>query len=83
MMPLTVSAAAATVGKSSSRVATAGGFGVRRTAMRVTMPRVPSLPTITPRRSSPDGSGSRPPSTVTVPSGSTTSSASTWALVTP
>ena len=64
-MPLTVSAAASTVGKSSSRVATAGGSGVSRTAMRVAMPSVPSLPTNTPRRSSPAGSGSRPPSTVT------------------
>ena len=72
MMPLTVSAAASTAGKSSSSVATAGGSGVRRTAMRVAMPRVPSLPTNAPRRSSPGGSGSRPPSTVTSPSGSTT-----------
>ena len=44
---------------------------------------MPSLPTNTPRRSSPSGSGSSPPSVATVPSGRTTSRARMWALVTP
>ena len=35
---------------------TAGALGVRRTAIRVAMPRVPSLPTKAPRRSRPSGS---------------------------
>jgi hypothetical protein len=83
MIPLTVSAADATDVKSSSRVATTGASGVSRTAMRVAMPSVPSLPTNAPRRSRPAGSASSPPSTVTAPSGRTTSSATTWALVTP
>ena len=52
MMPLTVAAAASTVGKSSSSVAhRRAGSGVSRTAMRVAMPSVPSLPTNAPRRS--------------------------------
>ena len=42
------------------------GSGVRRTAIRVAMPSVPSPPTNAPRRSSPAGSGSRPPSSATV-----------------
>ncbi len=37
--------------KSASMVTTAGGTGVRRTAMAVAMPMVPSLPTKAPRRS--------------------------------
>ena len=41
---------------------TTGGSGVSRTAMRVAMPIVPSLPTKQPRRSKPGWSGSRPPS---------------------
>ena len=51
MIPLTVAAAASIDVKSSSSVRTAGGFGVSRTAMRVAMPIVPSLPTKQPRRS--------------------------------
>ena len=58
MIALTVAAPSSTSSKSSSSVRTAGGFGVRRTAMRVAMPSVPSLPTNAPRRSSPAGSGS-------------------------
>ena len=45
MMPLTVAAAASTESKSNSSVATAGGSGVSRTAIRVAMPIVPSEPT--------------------------------------
>ena len=51
--------------------------------MPVAIPMVPSLPTKSPRRSYPSGSGSTPPSTVTVPSGRTTSMATTCAEVTP
>ncbi len=51
MMPLTVAAAASMDVKSRRSVRTAGGSGRRRTAMRVAMPIVPSLPTKQPRRS--------------------------------
>ena len=51
MTALTAAAASRTDGNPSSRVATAGGTGVSRTAMRVAMPSVPSLPTNAPRRS--------------------------------
>ena len=44
-------AASRTDGNPSSSVATAGGSGVSRTAIRVAMPSVPSLPTNAPRRS--------------------------------
>ena len=54
-----------------------------RTAAWVATPMVPSEPTNRPRRSSPGGSGSMPPSTVVSPEGSTTSSAAMWAVVTP
>ena len=49
----------------------------------VTMPRVPSLPTMTPVRSRPGESTFLPPSQTTSPSGSTTSSPNTWLVVTP
>ncbi len=80
---LTVDAPASTDEKSISIVQIAGGSGVSRTHTPVVTPSIPSLPTNTPRRSNPAGSGSSPPRTVTSPSGSTTSNASTWALVTP
>ena len=51
MMPLTVAAAASTESNAHSIVATRGGSGVSRTAMRVAMPIVPSEPTKHPRRS--------------------------------
>ena len=47
------------------------------------MPRVPSEPTMTPRRSSPIGSGLEVPSTTTSPSAVTTSTARTWFTVVP
>ena len=83
MMPLTVAAPSSTVGKSSSIVRTTGGFGVSRTQIAVAIPHIPSLPTNAPRRSYPVGSGSSPPSTATLPSGSTTSTARMWLDVTP
>ena len=83
MMPLTVAPASSIDVKSSSSVRTTGGSGVSRTAMRVAMPMVPSLPTKHPRRSRPGWSGARPPSIATEPSASTTSIASTWVAVTP
>ena len=83
MMPVTVAAAASMEVKSRSRVAIVGGLGVSRTAIRVAIPIVPSEPTKQPRRSNPGWSGSRPPSMVTLPSGRTVSTASTWAAVTP
>ena len=79
----TASAAASIEVKSASSTATLSGAGNRRRVMAVAMPRVPSLPMNTPRRSS-SGVSARPlPRVVTVPSGSTTSSSSTWLLVTP
>ena len=83
MMPLTVAAAASMLGKPRSSVSTHGGTGRSRTAIRVAMPIVPSLPTKQPRRSKPGASGSKPPSMATLPSASTTSSARTCAEVTP
>ena len=64
MTALTVSAPASTESKSMSIVQIAGGSGVRRTQTLVVTPSMPSLPTNAPRRSSPAGSGSSPPSTV-------------------
>ena len=83
MIALTVAAAASIEVKSSRRVRTHGGFGWSRTAIRVAMPIVPSLPTKHPRRSRPGASGSRPPRRATEPSARTTSSARTCAEVTP
>jgi hypothetical protein len=51
MISLTVAPASATVAKSSRIVRTAGGLGMSRAQILVTMPIVPSLPTIRPRRS--------------------------------
>ncbi len=82
-MPVTVAAQSLTVVKSSSIVRTAAGRGVSRTHTAVTIPSVPSDPTTTPRRSSPANSGASDPTRTTSPFGSTTSSASTWAEVTP
>ena len=83
MMSLTVPAPSSTVVKSISSVCTVGGFGVSFTHTLVATPNIPSLPTNTPRRSYPSGSGSSPPSIVTVPSGRTTSIANTCDAVTP
>ena len=51
MIPLTVAAQSSTVAKSNSIVRTAGGSGVSRTHTADTTPSVPSLPTMTARRS--------------------------------
>ena len=61
MIDETVAAQASTVSKPNSIVRTAGGNGTMRTHARVTMPRVPSLPTTTPRRSYPAASGPSAP----------------------
>ena len=83
MMPETVAAASSTEPKASRSVRTAGGLGVSFTRTSVTMPRVPSEPTMTPRRSSPIGSGLGLPSTTTSPSAVTTSTPRTWFTVVP
>ena len=83
MIAETVAAHASTVSKPNSIVRTAGGAGRMRTHTRVTRPRVPSLPTTTPRRSYPAASGPSAPRRSIEPSAITTSSASTCALVTP
>ena len=80
---LTVCAAASTESKAKSRVCTAGGFGVSLTAIAVVIPSIPSEPTYAPRRSSPGAHSSRSPKTTASPDMSTTSTARTWALVTP
>ncbi|MNY07098.1 hypothetical protein D3C86_1398860 [compost metagenome] len=74
MRALTASEAASTVSKTASMVRTPGGIGTRRTTAWVTIPKVPSEPTITPRRSYPTTSSVWPPSQTTSPSGKTTSS---------
>ena len=79
----TAAAASSMAVKSASRVRISGGSGMSRTAMRVAMPIVPSLPTKIPRRSRPGASGPNEPRTSTDPSGSTTSTARTCADVTP
>ena len=83
MIALTVVAASRTEANDRSRVRTSGGFLVSFTATLVAMPRVPSLPMNAPRRSSPAGSASSPPSIATWPDGSTASMATTCASVTP
>ena len=79
----TASPAASIEAKSASSTATVSGARNSRSVMAVAMPRVPSLPMNTPRRSRPPISGRPPPRVVTLPSGNTTSMASTWLLVTP
>ena len=79
----TASPAAAIEAKSASNTATLAGAGSSRRVIAVAIPKVPSLPINTPRRSRAAISGWGPPRVVTVPSGSTTSMASTWLLVTP
>ncbi len=69
--------------KSANNTATHWGARSSRRVIAVAMPRVPSLPMKAPRRSSSGVSSSSLPRVVTVPSGSTTSRASTWLLVTP
>ena len=83
VMLRTASPAASIEGKSASSTATLAGVRSSRRVMAVAMPRVPSLPMNTPRRSRPGISGSSPPRVAIEPSGSTTSIASTWLLVTP
>ncbi len=78
-----MAAHASTLSKPNSMVRTAGGTGTMRTQTWVTTPRVPSLPTTTPRRSRPAASGPSAPMRSSDPSGMTMSSASTCALVTP
>ena len=79
----TASPAASMLVKSASSTATASGCLSKRKVIAVAMPKVPSLPMNTPRRSNEGISASGPPRVVTVPSGSTTSSSKTWLLVTP
>ena len=72
-----------TSGNTPSRVVTDSGTGSRRTAIFVAMPKVPSEPTNTPRRSYPGTSRAVPPSHTADPSSITTSMPSTWLVVTP
>ena len=82
-MSLTTSPAAATDGKSASSVRTDSGVRSSRTVIFVVMPRVPSEPRNTPRRSGPSCSPVSLPSVTTEPSASTTSIDSTWLVVKP
>ena len=79
----TASPAASMEVKSARSTATLWGLRNRRRVMAVAMPRVPSLPINAPRRSNSGASSSSPPRVITLPSGSTTSMARTWLLVTP
>ena len=79
----TASPAVRRLWKSASSVLTARGNGVRRTVIRVAMPKLPSEPTNNPTRSGPHGSPCGEPSTTVEPSGSTTSSRAMWLVVTP
>ena len=83
MMPLTVSVAASTVSKTPSNVRPASGSRLRPTVTFVTMPKVPSWPTITPGRSYPGQSSTTPPVSKTEPSGKTNSTPRTKLTVTP
>ena len=83
MIAETVAAHASTVSNPNNIVRTEGGTGRMRTHTWVTTPRVPSLPTTTPRRSYPAASGPSAPKRSNEPSGITMSTASTCALVTP
>jgi hypothetical protein len=83
MIAETASLACRTVGKSASMVRTLEGIGSSRTTISVAIPNIPSLPTKSPTRSGPHGSPWREPSRTTVASGSTTSSSTTWLVVTP
>ena len=82
-MPLTVSAPSSTLSKSISSVCTAGGFGVSSHAHLGGDAEHALAADEHAAQVVPAGSGSSPPSTVTVPSGNTTSMASTCAAVTP
>ena len=59
------------------------GSGASRTVISSAIPNIPSLPTKSPTRSGPHGSPCGEPSRTTEPSGSTTSSSTTWLVVTP
>ena len=83
MMSRTAAPAEVTEGKSTRIVRTAGGLRVSRTHTFVTTPRVPSPPTMNPRRSYPGGSGAAPPTVSTSPSGSTISTPRMCCEVTP
>jgi hypothetical protein len=80
---VTARQAAPTSSKMASTVRTPSGRGQRRTRIFVAMPNVPSDPTNADTRSGPGASCTALPSCVTLPSGSTTSSARMWLVVTP
>ncbi len=83
MIAPTARHAETTSGKIPSSVSTRSGRGIRRTVISVTIPSVPSLPTTAPTRSKPLASPLAFPSRTISPSGSTSSSASTWFVVVP
>ncbi len=77
MIAETASLAARRLMKSAKTVRTAAGIGSRRSVISVATPNIPSLPTKSPTRSGPQGSPCGEPSRTTLPSASTTSSATT------
>src|SRR6266478_3562074 len=83
MMADTASDASSIEAKAASAVRTPSGAWSSRTVTAVTMPSVPSLPTVTPVRSYPGRSATLPPSRASSPAPVTTSSPSTWFTVTP
>jgi len=84
MICSTARPAAPTSSKSATTVTAGGGSGRRRSRAMVTIPRVPSLPTMSPARSYPATPLTvRRPNRETLPSASTTSRPSTASRVTP
>ncbi len=67
-----------TLGKATSAVSTHCGVGVRRTQASVTMPKVPSPPTISERKSGPGARPDREPIVQTSPLGSTRTTWRIW-----
>ena len=83
MMAETASEAISIESKVASAVLTASPARVSFTATFVTMPRVPSEPTITPARSYPGRSWTTPPSQSRSPRPVTTSTPRTWLTALP
>ena len=83
MIPETASLASPTLANTPSSVRQASGARTSRSVAAVTSPKVPSAPITRPRRSYPGTSSMPPPSSIVSPLGSTSSTPSTWFVVTP
>ena len=83
IMSETVSQAASRSPKTASSVSTSSGRGVRRTVISVARPSSPSLPTNSPTRSRPSGSGAGAARSSTSPVSVTSTRPSTLRVVAP